>query len=138
MATAKTIIITYNGIDGACAAAMAALKFPKADIVISSAKRIHARLQSFSTAKQVPAQIIVCGVGMYSDWEPVIQTGKKIRRKGGHITWYCGRGYLKNDSEYLSQFSEPVLLETGTNTAAVCKHLDLEKLLPVNYEVTLS
>ena len=127
MATAKTIIITYNGIDGACAAAMAALKFPKADIVISSAKRIHARLQSFSTAKQVPSRIIVCGVGMYSDWEPVIQTGKKIRRKGGHIIWYCGRGYLKDDSEYLSQFSEPVLLDTGTNTAAICEHLDLKK-----------
>jgi len=106
---------------------MAALKYPKADIVISSARRLKARLLSFSKAKQVPSRIIVCGVGMYADWEPVIRAGKRIRRKGGRISWYCGRGYLENDLKHLSQFCEPILLDTGTNTAAICEHLDLKK-----------
>jgi hypothetical protein len=34
------VIITYNGVDGACAAAMALLAFPKANLVISSARAI--------------------------------------------------------------------------------------------------
>ena len=126
MAGAKTTVITYNGIDGACSAAMALVKYPRAEVLISSANRVGNRIASLAKLKNVPAHIMVCGLGLYSDWGPIIQAGKSIRRKGGRIQWYCGRKYLESDRDKFQQFCEPVFLKARTNTEAVCRHLGLD------------
>ena len=66
------VILTYNGVDGACAAAMALLKHPTAEVLTTSAARIGKSLQELAQGRRRVSEIHVCGVGVHCDWEEVI------------------------------------------------------------------
>jgi DNA-binding NtrC family response regulator len=121
----KVTVLTYNGIDGACAAAMALLRHPKADVLVSSAAGIGRTLDSLAGQPSLPAEVHVCGVGIRCDWDEVARALRLLKKKGTAVTWYCGRGYLDDLREDLAAVCTPVFLEAPTNTAAVCEHLDL-------------
>lgn len=121
----RVTIVTYNGVDGACAAAMALLRHPEGDVVVSSARTIGSTFERLKQEPAVPASIQVCGVGMYGNWDEVARHAEELRQKGAAIVWYCGRGYLDGDQARYAAFCQPVFLEATSNTGAICEHLKL-------------
>ena len=65
----KIAVIAYNGIDGSCAAAVALLRFPAAEVIPTSAQRIGVTLASLEG--KAYREVHVCGVGVYCDWSDV-------------------------------------------------------------------
>ena len=118
-------IVTYNGIDGACAAAMVLLKHPSAEVRITSARRIGQTLAEAARPSPAPGEVHVCGVGVDCDWEEVSRSLESLRRKKAAVVWYCGRGYLDDRKDAFAGVCTPVFLDADTNTAAVCKSLGL-------------
>jgi len=126
MAKRKAVtVITYNGIDGACAAAMVLLKYPHASLGVSSAARVGQALQTLGKRSKGSGEVHVCGLGVYCDWEDVAKPCLALRRKGVRTTWYCGRGYLKESEGDFARICTPVFGDLGTNAEAVCRHLGL-------------
>ena len=121
----RVSVITYNGVDGACAAAMALLRFPSGEVVVSSAASIGRTLGSLDDQPQPPAEVHVCGVGVRGAWEEVSQHAEALRKRGATIYWYCGRGYLDDEQARFSEVCTPVFLDASSNTEAVCRHLKL-------------
>jgi len=119
------MIITYNGVDGACAGAMALLKYPKAQTVITSAARIGRRLSEIAKSRTAPSRMLVCGLGVYDGRDDVLAAARSLRRKGAEILWYCGRRYLETERGFLTQVCTPVFVDARTNTDAVSENLDL-------------
>ncbi|HPA03223.1 MAG TPA: sigma 54-interacting transcriptional regulator [Candidatus Hydrogenedentes bacterium] len=120
-AKGKQYIVTYYGLDGACAAALALKRFPSAEIVTTSARRIGETLQHISRA--AVREVHVCGVGADCDWSVVKQACAAIRKRGGTVRWYCGRGYLDKDRERYAAVCTPVFIDAESNTGAMAKHL---------------
>lgn len=118
-------MVTYNGVDGACAAAMALLRFPSAEVVVSSAASIGHTLGSLGDQPRPPAEIHVCGVGVRGAWKELSQRAEALRKRGATIHWYCGRGYLDDEQARFSEVCSPVFLDASSNTEAVCRHLNL-------------
>jgi DNA-binding NtrC family response regulator len=119
-------VITYNGIDGACAAAMGLLRFPKAEVIISSAAAIGRTLENLRQKGPAVNEIHVCGVGVYCDWEEVLRPALALRHKGTKVVWHCGRGYLDSERKQFEQFCTPAFLRAASNTDAICRSLALQ------------
>nr|HQH74442.1 hypothetical protein [bacterium] len=58
------LILTTNGTDGACAAAMVLQRYPKAQIVTTSAQRIALTLDEIAELDPPPGVIHICGAGV--------------------------------------------------------------------------
>lgn len=116
-------ILTYNGVDGACAAAAALLCHPGAQLFATSAARVGRTLQELADRSSPPDEIHVCGVGVWCNWREVEEPAVRLRERDTSIYWYCGRGYLDDHLDRFTAFSTPVFLDLTTNTAAVCQHL---------------
>ena len=121
----KTTIVTYIGIDGACAAAMVLLKFPAAEIQISSAQRIGQTLGELCRRRRPPAEVHVCGLGVHAGWDEFAGHARELQKKGTAILWYCGRGYL--DRDRYAEVCSPVFGNLSSNAEAVCQHLQLQE-----------
>ena len=122
----QPVVVTYNGVDGACAAAMVLLRHPQARIMATSAKRIGQALTAIAEDAKAISEVLVCGVGVYCDWDDVAVPCHSLRDGGVDVTWYCGRGYLQDRAERFAEICTPVFDSVGTNTAIVCQHLGLE------------
>ncbi len=120
----KVVIISYIGVDGACAAAMAKLRFPAASILISSAQRTGDTLAELAQQSRPPVEIHVCGLGSRGDWAELAKHSGRLVSKGTSVIWYCGRGYL--DADRYAEICTPVFLDVSSNTEAVCRHLRLQ------------
>ena len=79
------VIVSYIGIDGACAAAMAQLRFPGAKIAISSAQRIGHTLADLPRQSRPPTEIHVCGLGAHGEWSEIIKHAGQLRKKGASL-----------------------------------------------------
>ncbi|MCC6489495.1 MAG: sigma-54-dependent Fis family transcriptional regulator [Candidatus Hydrogenedentes bacterium] len=119
-----TALLTDNGVDGACAAAMGLLAFPGAEVIVTSARRIGVTLASLQ-GKTFGA-VHVCGVGIYCDWMEVEKAARMLKAEGTALHWHCGRGYLDDRLEELRGVCTPAFMHVGTNTAAVARTLGLE------------
>ncbi|MFW6189119.1 MAG: sigma 54-interacting transcriptional regulator [Planctomycetota bacterium] len=117
-------VVTYNGVDGACAAAMVLLRYPGAELAISSAGRIGRTLAELASRLGKGARVYVCGVGVHCPWERVEGPAAELEEKGVELLWYCGRGYLERHRERFERFCTPVFRDAGSNTRAACEHLD--------------
>jgi len=127
MATQKRVsVLTYNGLDGACAAAMVLLGHPKADLVVTSAARIAQSLREVAAGRRAPDEVHVCGLGVWCDWDELAGAAHTLGKKGAEILWYCGRGYLKDQQDKYKALCTPVFLDAGSNAEAVCDHLGLK------------
>lgn len=121
----NAVIVTYNGLDGACAAAAGLLKYPGARIEITSAARIAETAGALR--RRAIRQLHVCGLGVNCGWDELSQPLEALGKKGAEIKWYCGRGYLDADEARFETFCEPVFMDVGTNTAAVARHLGVSR-----------
>lgn len=122
----RNVILACNGLDGACAAATALLKFPEAELVITSASSVAYSLGLLEGGAMAPAEIHVCGLGVRCDWERLAGACGALREKGARIYWYCGRGYLDDIADGLREICSPVLAECASNTEAVAGKLGLD------------
>lgn len=136
MGKSKVAVVTYYGVDGACAAAMLLLKYPDAAVIVSSANRIGESFQALE--EEAYTQIHVCGVGVGCEWSTLAQAAQAVKKRGARITWYCGRGYLEQLAGAFKAFCEPVFLEEGTNTGAVAQYLGLGERCDAHLLVDLS
>jgi DNA-binding NtrC family response regulator len=120
----KRIILAYNALDGACAAATVLLAHPGAEVRITSARGIG---EAFAELVSVhPAEVHVCGLGVWCAWEEVTGPASRMKRKDGtQIHWYCGRGYLDGEREQFAAFAQVHFTDAGANTAAVAQALGL-------------
>ncbi|HOF39594.1 MAG TPA: sigma 54-interacting transcriptional regulator [Candidatus Hydrogenedentes bacterium] len=123
VAQRKQHIVTYYGLDGACAAALALKRFPAANVLTTSARRVGETLQQLS--QSAVCDVHLCGVGTGCDWAEVRQACEAIRKRGGEVFWYCGRGYLDRDRDRYAEVCTPVFIEAESNTGALAKHLQL-------------
>ncbi len=127
----RVAALTYNGVDGACAAAMVLLKFPAAQVYTTSANRIG---ETFSELARGKISVLhVCGLGVWCPWAHVEAPAKKMVQNGTRIYWHCGRGYLDDKRSDFAAFCEPDFVEAGTNTNAVAKRLGLTDLLDAHF-----
>jgi len=124
MAGSRVAVVAYNGIDGACAAAMALLRHPRARVVVTSAGRIGEALEALKG--QALREVHICGLGARCDWEEVARPLRAMRAAGVTVFWYCGRGYLDERREAYQEVCTPVFEQLRTNTEAICRHLELE------------
>ena len=132
----KIAVLTYFGIDGACAAAVAFLKYPKARLCVTSANRIAITLTEL--ASEDIQEIHVCGVGVYCPWGEIEQAVGLLRKKGCIVYWHCGRGYLDEDLERFTALVKPVFAHYGSNTAALAHFLLLDDQLECQFLLGLA
>lgn len=119
---AGQIVLTYYGIDGACAAAAASLISPDAtEIHPTSARRVGAAMARLLDRRPRPAAVHVCGLGVWCPWEELADPATALAQAGTDIVWYCGRGYLDAQRADLAAFCRPVFENAGTNTAAIAQ-----------------
>jgi DNA-binding NtrC family response regulator len=121
-----TVIIAYNGLDGACAAAAASIRFPSARILVSSARSVAQTFEMLGKEPEGLAEIHVCGLGVYCDWGDFERAAKGLGSGRTKIIWYCGRGYLDEQRDVFATVCEPIFLDAWSNTEAVCRHLGLK------------
>jgi DNA-binding NtrC family response regulator len=119
----KTVIVAYKQVDGACAAAMALLKYPRAEVVVTSARRIGRTLLDIKARR--PPQVLICGVGVACPWDEMARAARALQRSGACVTWHCGRGYLDVRREDFARVSTPAFRDAGSNTQGVCDGLAL-------------
>ncbi len=126
MPGANVGIVTYNGLDGACAAAAVLSRYPDAQLTVTSARRVGQCFEEILKNRIGSiARVYVCGLGVQCDWDRLIACGDGLKQRGVEVVWYCGRGYLDAFEERLGGFCRPVFTVEGTNTGAACKHLGL-------------
>jgi DNA-binding NtrC family response regulator len=134
----QPIVITYNGVDGACAAAVACHGLREPLILVSSARRIASTLAGIS--RHAPHEIHICGLGIHCSWQELEEAALPLKRQGTAVFWYCGRGYLDERRAGLDTLCTPVLLSTGTNAACVARHfgllenLDVQRLMDLAWQ----
>jgi len=121
----KTVIVAYKQVDGACAAAMLLLKHPRADVIVTSARRIGRTLDQLRARR--PSQVHVCGVGVGCPWDEMARAARALRRGGARLTWHCGRGYMDARRDDLTRICTPAFLDAGSNTQGVCDSLTLSQ-----------
>jgi two-component system nitrogen regulation response regulator NtrX len=119
----KTAILAYNGVDGACAAAVALLAYPRAEVLTASARGIGETFEEL--AHGAYAEVHVCGLGVWCPWERLETAARAMKRKGTRIVWYCGRGYLDADRGRFAGFCTPCFEDAGTNTEGVARALEI-------------
>ncbi len=88
-----TTIITTHGTDGACSAALLLQMYPKAEILITSARRIALTLDDIHENQEKLSTIYICRVIFSDNLEPVVNTLQSLRKKRWNAIWYCGRKY---------------------------------------------
>ncbi len=93
-----TIVVTYNGRPGACAAAAVLLKFPYAGIFVSSSFNLHKRLMNIATGSPDIRRIHICGMGCRGSLPELIDGLKVLHSNGVEVDWYSG-GYWGIDFE---------------------------------------
>ena len=131
-------IVTYNGMDGACAAAMALLRYSDAVLMASSAKGIGGTFAELAEQSPPPAEVHVCGVGVWCDWSELEIPARRLTQQSCRIFWYCGRRYLDDVRERFGDFATPVFIDAGTNTAALAKSLELTDRFDAHLLTTLA
>lgn len=86
----RTAIVTYLGVEGACAAAVALLSHPEAGIFPTSAYGVH---HTLSVVKDGAfAEVVICGVGVKCSLAEVIAPLSAMRAAGTRVSWYCAGG----------------------------------------------
>ena len=114
----RDAVLTYNGVDGACAAAALLLVQPDAELRITSAKVVGFALAKLADERRVYDCVHICGLGIACPWDELNAAAAALKEKGTTIRWYCGRGYLDKHRESIEAIGTALFETLGTNTAA--------------------
>ncbi len=133
----KVTVITYNGVDGACAAAAVLLKHPRAEVRVSSARGIA---DTFTALQDKQTGCIhVCGVGVTCPWGALAAALRPVQNNGVKVYWHCGRGYFTDDQEEnFGRLCHTRFMDAGTNTAALAEHFGVSHTREGQWLVELS
>ena len=100
----RTAVVTYLGTEGACAAAVALLRYPHAGIFPTSAYGLH---HTLSVVKdRAFAEVLICGVGVKCGLAEVIAPLSGMRAAGVRVTWCCAGDYLDEFAEELGRYAQ--------------------------------
>lgn len=122
-----TIVITYNGRPGACAAAAVLLKFPYAGIFVSSSFNIHKRLINIAVSSPDVTKIHICGMGCKGSLAELTDGLKALSDNGVQVDWYSG-DYWKIDFEdkIKDYCNTHFRSDTGSDTEVIVDTLGLK------------
>jgi len=119
--TSNVTVVTYNGVDGACAAAAVLLKHPNAQVLASSARGI---VDTFAALRdKARGTVHVCGVGASCSWGMLATAMRPAQANGVKVVWHCGRNYFsKEQEESFGKLCTTSFVDVGTNTAALAEY----------------
>ena len=121
-----TVIVTFNGRPGACAAAAVLLKNPDAGIYISSSYHLARCLESISRHDSV-RRIHICGMGFRGSMMDLINALKNLRDREVTVSWYSGNYWNIEIEEHISKLCDVYFeKEAPFDTQVVVKQLELE------------
>jgi len=88
----RPVVLTSNGVAGACNAAMALMAMPDGRLQFTSPRHIGDALREMAEATKPETHVFVCGVGMDV---PLEEVGGALRAltKEAPCTWYAGRDF---------------------------------------------
>jgi len=98
------IIITINGVRGACAAALLLRKFPRARTMITSGTGIGARLGHVAAQQAKPDIIYVCGIGIEQGFASLMEGAGSLKESGTEIHWFFAGSYMQGYVEELASY----------------------------------
>lgn len=118
----KTLILTgWFWEDYACAAAVALRRYPEADVMGMSTRRLPEFLSQVSGY----AVIIILGVGLVGDPARLTEALKALKKKKVHVRWISAMEPTTAAAGETIVFLDPFIMPGGTLTEAVCKALKL-------------
>ena len=118
----KTLILTgWFWEDYACAAAVALRRYPEADVMGMSTRRLPEFLSQVSGY----AVIIILGVGLVGDPARLTEALKALKKKKVHVRWISAMEPTTAAAGETIVFLDPFIVPGGTLTEAVCKALEL-------------
>ena len=121
-----TVIVTFNGRPGACAAATVLLKYPDSGIYISSSYHLAKCLASIARHESV-RNVHICGMGFKGTMLDITESLKLLSDKGVNVNWYCGNYWNIDIEEHISDLcSNYFSSETPFDTQVVIQQLGLE------------
>jgi len=102
MAKGTTILMTFNGFQGAAATAIMLEKFPGAEIVPSSARRIANALM---TLKLTGGEAIyIVGLGFFCPQEEIVAALERVLKAKSSVTWIHYKGDITGVEEALKRY----------------------------------
>lgn len=135
IAAKRVTLLTSFGTDGAATAALVLRKYPDAELLSTSAARLadtlyecaNTTLSQSAKQKHIPAQIIICGLGIRDGFAAILDSLKRADAAGLSVTWLCGRGYMNEHRHALAQLCETVFTPAASNAECALQHLGLEQ-----------
>jgi len=99
----RRYILTFPSPDGVVSAALLLRFFKEAEIALTSGAKVGDALKEIAEKK--PAEVHVCGLGIYCPVEDVAASLRAVKRAGGKATWYCGGHYLDSFASDLAKYA---------------------------------
>lgn len=122
------VILAYNDVDGACAAACGLTADRSTEVIPTSAFHLGKALTKLSARSPLPQCILIAGVGVFGDPGTVWSALELLRARGSVVIWSTGKAYLKPLEGEITQRCIPVFREDlRTDTAVVAKILGVER-----------
>ena len=122
----KNMILTTNGIKGACAAAAMLISYPESQVKITSPRHLPSALEHFYIESHVQ-KVYIAGVGISPPYEDLFESLQSLACKAD-IYWYLGKGHeeIKDNLGELSSYANVYLYEELSDVQAIIKSLNIK------------
>lgn len=122
-----TVIVTFNGRPGACAAAAVLLRNPDAGIYVSSSYHLARCLESIARHDSVK-KVHICGMGFRGPMMDLTASLRQLREKDAAVNWYSGSYWNIDEIEkHVSELcSAHFHSDLSFDTQVVVRQLELE------------
>ena len=123
----RHVVLTVNGIAGACAAAAILMKHGDARIQFTSPRHLPKAMERLSAAA-FTGTVHVCGIGLSPPFDDLYESLRLLARQTT-ILWYGGSGHpeLREQTKPLALHAKLLFREVGTDSEAILEHLKVKK-----------
>ena len=123
----RHVVLTVNGVAGACAAAAVLMKHSDARIQLTSPRHLPKAMELLA-AEAFTGTAHVCGIGISPPPEDLFASTKALAATAT-IAWYSGRGHpkLQQYAKALSRHAKLTFAETATDAEAIVRRLRTKK-----------
>ena len=122
-----TVIVTFNGRPGACAAAAVLLKNPDAGIYISSSYHLAKCLESIARHDSI-RRVHICGMGFRGPMMDLTAALRNLKDKDVTVDWYSGSYWNIEIEKHISELcSVHFDKDSDFDTQVVLRELGLEE-----------
>jgi hypothetical protein len=121
------VILTVNGVQGACAAALVLQKYREARIRLTSPRHLPAALNELADAR-FRGTVHLCGIDAAEPVEDLLPSLDGLAASA-QIIWYGGKNHagLARRAPALAKHCELVLTKHDTDVECIAEHLGLLK-----------